>query len=221
MRRRRPDRFAAIGLAVRGDGVRARPDGARPGLRARIGLAYTTTRHERSDAPRSRDRATEIWLYGLRNPWRFSFDRANGDLYVADVGQSAWEEVNVLPAGSPGGVNYGWNIMEGNHCYAVLTCTRSGLTLPVVEYATSEGCAVSGGYAYRGTRVPALVGVYLYGDFCGGWVRSLRHVGGQATELYDWPSLRVSGGLSSFGEDARGELYIATLSGGLYRIVDR
>ena len=163
----------------------------------------------------------EIWLYGLRNPWRFSFDRANGDLYVADVGQSGWEEVNVLPAGGGGGVNYGWNTMEGNHCYAAATCTRSGLTLPVVEYETSEGCAVTGGYVYRGDRVPALVGVYLYGDFCGGWVRSLRYVGGQAIEPYDWPSLRVSGGLSSFGEDARGELYITTLSGSLYRIVGR
>jgi glucose/arabinose dehydrogenase len=158
-------------------------------------------------------------LYGLRNPWRFSFDRGNGDLYVGDVGQGAWEEVNVLPAGSTGGANFGWNVMEGDHCYAASTCNRSGLVPPVSEYGHSDGCSITGGYVYRGTLVPDLAGHYLYGDYCSGWVRSFRFVGGLATAPLDWSALAVSGGLSSFGEDQRGELYVMTLSGRLYRIV--
>ncbi|HEY6059773.1 MAG TPA: PQQ-dependent sugar dehydrogenase [Gemmatimonadales bacterium] len=161
----------------------------------------------------------EIWLYGLRNPWRFSFDRATADLYVADVGQSAWEEVDVLPSGGPGGQNLGWNVMEGNHCYAASSCDRTGLLPPVAEYTHSDGCSVTGGYVYRGTRVLALQGVYLYGDFCSGWVRSFRYANGLATEPREWPALAVSGGLSSFGEDPRGDVYLTTLSGSLYRIV--
>lgn len=162
----------------------------------------------------------EIWLYGLRNPWRFSFDRTTGDLYIGDVGQDLWEEVDVLPAGSPPGGNYGWNVMEGLHCYGAAACNMSGLALPVIEYGHTEGCAITGGYVYRGSRVPALSGLYLYGDYCNGWVRSFRYAGGAATAARDWPSLAVSGGgLSSFGEDARGELYLTSLSGRLYRIV--
>ncbi|HKE89848.1 MAG TPA: PQQ-dependent sugar dehydrogenase, partial [Gemmatimonadales bacterium] len=161
----------------------------------------------------------EIWLYGLRNPWRFSFDRTTGDLYIGDVGQNLWEEVDVLSAGSPGGVNYGWNVMEGLHCFQAASCSQTGLALPVVEYGHSVGCAVTGGYVYRGSRIAALAGVYFYGDFCSGWVRSFRYAGGAATERRDWPSLSVSGGLSSFGQDASGELYITSLSGSLFRIV--
>jgi glucose/arabinose dehydrogenase len=161
----------------------------------------------------------EIWLYGLRNPWRFSFDRTTGDLYIGDVGQDLWEEVDVLHAGSPAGVNYGWNVVEGKHCYGASSCNMTGLTLPVLEYGHGDGCAVTGGYVYRGTRVSALAGLYLYGDYCGGWVRSFRYAGGTATENREWPLLTVSGGLSSFGEDARGELYLTSLSGSLYRIV--
>jgi glucose/arabinose dehydrogenase len=161
----------------------------------------------------------EIWLYGLRNPWRFSFDRTAADLYVADVGQSAWEEVDVLPSGGPGGQNLGWNVMEGNHCYAASSCDRTGLLPPLAEYTHSDGCSVTGGYVYRGTRVSSLQGLYLYGDFCSGWVRSFRYANGQATEPREWPALAVSGGLSSFGEDPRGDVYLTTLSGNLYRIV--
>jgi len=162
----------------------------------------------------------EIWLYGLRNPWRFSFDRTTGDLYIGDVGQNTWEEVDVLTSrGSPGGQNLGWNVMEGNHCYAPPSCNRAGLVPPVTEYGHAEGCAITGGYVARGGRVPALEGLYLYGDYCGGWVRSFRYAGGQATESRDWPSLAVTGGLSSFGEDPKGDLYITSLSGSLYRIV--
>jgi glucose/arabinose dehydrogenase len=161
----------------------------------------------------------EIWLYGLRNPWRFSFDRTTGDLYIGDVGQDLWEEVDVLPAGGSGGENLGWKIMEGDHCFAPSNCRTTGLVLPVIEYGHSGACAVTGGYVYRGTRVPALSGLYLYGDYCGGWVRSFRYVGGQATAPREWPSLSVGGGLSSFGEDAHGELYLTTVGGSLYRIV--
>ena len=161
----------------------------------------------------------EIWLYGLRNPWRFSFDRTSGDLYIGDVGQNLYEEVDVLAAGSPAGVNFGWNVTEGKHCYGASSCNMSGLTLPLVEYGHADGCAVTGGYVYRGTKIPALTGIYFYGDYCSGWVRSFRYAGGGAAENRDWPLLAVSGGLSSFGEDARGELYIASLSGKLYRVV--
>jgi glucose/arabinose dehydrogenase len=161
----------------------------------------------------------EIWLYGLRNPWRFSFDRTTGGLYIGDVGQNLYEEVDVLTGGSAAGVNYGWNVMEGKHCYGASSCTMTGLTLPLIEYGHADGCAVTGGYVYRGSRIPALSGLYFYGDYCSGWVRSFRYVGGGATENRDWPPLAVSGGLSSFGEDALGELYITSLSGSLYRIV--
>ena len=161
----------------------------------------------------------EIWLYGLRNPWRFSFDRETAGLYLADVGQGAWEEVDVLPPGSPGGANFGWNVMEGNHCYGTSSCDRTGLVPPVTEYGHADGCSVTGGYVYRGVRVPGLRGLYLYGDYCSGWVRSFRLAGGRAAESREWPALAVSGGLSSFGEDPRGDVYLTTLSGNLYRIV--
>lgn len=162
----------------------------------------------------------EIWGYGLRNPWRFSFDRGTGDLYIADVGQGQWEEVNVEPAPRDGGLNYGWNIMEGMHCFNAATCDATGLTLPVVEYSHGGGCSVTGGYVYRGSRIPGLQGHYFYGDFCSGFIRSFPYVGGAVTDERDWTSqLGTLGNLSSFGEDASGELYITTLTGSVYRIV--
>lgn len=165
----------------------------------------------------------EIWAYGLRNPWRFSFDRATGDLYIGDVGQNAWEEIDVEPAGSGGGRNYGWNIMEGAHCYYPPDCDPTGLVLPVHEYANSpSNCSVIGGYVYRGSRIPALRGHYLYSDFCSGFVRSFRHSNGQATDPRDWSSqLPTGGNVSSFGEEASGELYITTLHGQVYRIAPK
>jgi glucose/arabinose dehydrogenase len=162
----------------------------------------------------------ELWNWGLRNPWRFSFDRQTGDLYVADVGQNAWEEVNVQPAGSVGGENYGWNLMEGTHCYTS-GCSQAGLTLPVLDYGHNQGCSVTGGYVYRGAAIPALVGHYFYADYCNGWVRSFRYQGGQATAQLDRTELRPGGSITSFGEDARGELYILTQGGRVHRIVSR
>lgn len=167
--------------------------------------------------------ADEIWALGLRNPWRYGFDRQTGDLYIADVGQSAREEVNVSTAASGGGkgINYGWRIMEGGICFNPPTgCGTAGLTLPVVEYDHSAGaCSITGGYVYRGAAVPALQGTYFYADFCAGFVRSFRLAGGMATEQADWISLRPGGSITSFGEDAAGELYIMTSGGGLFRIV--
>ena len=165
--------------------------------------------------------APEIWAWGLRNPWRFSFDRQTNDLYIADVGQDLWEEVDVAPGGVPGGVNYGWNIMEGKHCYNASTCNMTGLVLPVLEYGHTNGaCAIVGGYAYRGSAVPALAGRYLYSDNCTSFVRSFRYTAGFATDLKDYSAAVGSlSGVSSFGQDARGELYVLTLGGAVYRIV--
>ncbi len=161
----------------------------------------------------------EIWAYGLRNPWRFAFDRATGDLYIGDVGEGRREEVDLLPAGSPAGVNFGWNTMEGNECFASTSCDRTGLTLPVLDYDHGEGCSIIGGHVYRGSAVPNLRGTYFYADYCGGWIRSFRYQGAQATELMDWSGVLDPGGnVTSFGEDAAGELYVTTRSGRLYRI---
>ena len=163
----------------------------------------------------------ELWNYGLRNPWRFSFDRQTGDLYIADVGQNAHEEIDFQPAGSGAGANYGWNIMEGNSCFQTSGCNRSGLVPPVIDYDHSAGaCSVTGGYVYRGSAIAGLAGTYFYGDYCAGWVRSFRMAAGQATEPTTWPGLDTGGGLTSFGQDAAGELYVIA-SGVVYRIAEQ
>jgi hypothetical protein len=165
----------------------------------------------------------EIWSYGLRNPWRFGFDRETHDLYIGDVGQDAHEEIDVAPAPGGGrGLKFGWNRMEGAHCYPPTggdSCDHTGLTLPAVDYDHAQGCSVTGGYVYRGAAIPDLQGVYLYGDYCQGFMRSFRFAGGQATDQRDWQVLRPGGNVTSFGEDAAGELYILTGQGGVYRIV--
>lgn len=159
----------------------------------------------------------ELWNYGLRNPWRFSFDRLTGDLYIGDVGQNALEEIDIQPAGSAGGENYGWNIMEGLSCYARSSCTKTGLTLPVVQYDHGQGCAVTGGYVYRGAAVPAVQGLYFYADYCSGFLRSFRKNGSGVTEQHEWPALSLGGGVTSFGEDGVGNLYALTSGGEVYR----
>jgi hypothetical protein len=165
----------------------------------------------------------EIWAFGLRNPWRFSFDRATRDLYIADVGEGSREEIDFQPASSRGGENYGWNVMEGTQCFNPPTgCTTTGLVLPVVEYDThvSGTCAITGGYVYRGTRLPNLVGHYFYGDYCARWVRSFRYVNGVVQDQHDYtPEFGLLGSITSFGEDTRGELYIVVQEGRVYRIV--
>ena len=157
----------------------------------------------------------EIWAYGLRNPWRFSFDRRSGTLWLADVGQSSWEEVDVVKAG----FNYGWNIMEGANCFSPRTgCDTTGLELPVWEYARSGGnCSVTGGYVYLGRGMPSVVGAYVYGDFCSGNIWGLRYDGNTVTEqmlLVDSELL-----ITSFGEDLAHNLYVLSRDGGIYRLV--
>ncbi len=159
----------------------------------------------------------EIWAYGLRNPWRGSFDAASGTLYVADVGQAAREEVNAVPAGA-GGVNYGWNVMEGSTCFGGGGCSTQGLTLPVSEYDHGEGCSVTGGYVYRGSALPSLRGHYFYSDFCAGFLRSFRLVGALATDTREW-NVGILGAVSSFGVDRSGELYVLDLSGTVRRLI--
>jgi glucose/arabinose dehydrogenase len=164
----------------------------------------------------------EVFSIGLRNPWRFSFDRQGGDLYIADVGQNEREEVDVSTAASGGGrgLNYGWNRMEGTACYSS-GCDRTGLTLPVIDYTHADGCSITGGYVYRGAAVPALAGTYFYADFCSGWVRSFRYQNGQATNPREWPMLKPGGQVTSFGEDAAGELYILEADGKVFQVVAR
>jgi glucose/arabinose dehydrogenase len=156
----------------------------------------------------------EIWALGLRNPWRFSFDRLTGDLYIADVGQGAFEEVDVQPAGSTGGQNYGWNIMEGADCYNSATCNPAGLTLPVATYDHLQGCSITGGMVYRGAAFPGLQGIYFYGDFCSGRIWGLRKngAGWDTAVLLDPrnPPLNIT----TFGEDETGTVYVANYANG-------
>jgi glucose/arabinose dehydrogenase len=165
----------------------------------------------------------EIWAYGLRNPWRWSFDRMTGDLYIGDVGQGAWEEWDVEPASSPGGVNYGWNDREGAHCFDPDPgCATDGRVDPVYEVSQGEGaCSAIGGYVYRGCQMPGYHGTYFFADYCGGWVRSFEWDGaGGYTDFTEWPSLGGGGDIVSFGEDADGELYLVRQdTGQIMRIV--
>jgi glucose/arabinose dehydrogenase len=165
--------------------------------------------------------ANEIWASGLRNPWRFSFDRTTGDLYIGDVGQNAWEEISFQPGTSDGGENYGWAIMEGTHCYPPSAgCTGAGLTIPVHEYPHPEGCSVAGGYVYRGGDSPDLQGRYFFADLCSSWLRSFAVVNGEARGFQDHTaSAGPVSSVVSFGEDARGELYVVSHGGSIRRIV--
>ena len=156
----------------------------------------------------------EIWAYGLRNPWRFTFDRMSGELWAADVGQNSLEEVDVIV---PGG-NYGWNVMEGTECFSPSgkACDSEGLEPPVVEYGRDDGCSITGGYVYRGSRLPGLYGRYTFADFCSGKVWAFSRQSGDArrpVELMD-----TSHKISSFGEDSSGELYLISLDGGIYTL---
>ena len=165
----------------------------------------------------------EIWSYGLRNPWRVAFDSATGDLYIADVGQQEWEEVNVSPSadGAGRGRNFGWRIMEGPACVGIHPCDQGSLELPVLSYNHSDGCSITGGLVYRGAAIPALQGHYFYSDFCSGWVRSFRLENGSAVDQFQWPTLAPGGNVPSFGRDASGELYVMSTGGVVFKIVPR
>ena len=159
----------------------------------------------------------EIWALGLRNPWRFSFDRLTGDLYIADVGQNSFEEVNFRPAESRGGENYGWNIFEGYECYSANTCDDTGMTMPVHTYPTADpDCSVTGGYVYRGSEYPFLQGLYIFGDFCSGKIWELK----QNNDTWERALIADTDLLiSTFGEDEAGNLYVADMAAGiLYKI---
>lgn len=162
----------------------------------------------------------EIWALGLRNPWRFAFDRTSGLLYVADVGQDRFEEVDVVTA-TRGGVNFGWNIMEGSSCFLSSPCSQQGVELPVLVYDHSGGaCSITGGYAYRGASLPEIAGRYFYSDYCSGFLRSFLYQSGAAIEQRSW-DIGSIGSVTSFGEDAAGEMYMTSSNGRVYRIIRR
>ena len=168
----------------------------------------------------------EIWQLGLRNPWRWSFDRGNGDLYIGDVGENLWEEIDHLPAPVVGGNNFGWPIEEGKNCYQPAAgCFTLGLVEPVFEYPHGLACAVTGGYVYRGQDFPDLQGTYFYGDFCSGMIRSFLLDGEYPQE--ELPEIEIppvdgkADNTVSFGEDGRGELYAVMASGRIYRVEKR
>ena len=156
----------------------------------------------------------EIYAYGLRNPWRWSFDRKTGALWLADVGQNKWEEVNRIERGG----NYGWNIREGLHCYSG-DCNRAGLIAPVAEYSHDHGCSITGGYVYRGSAIPFLYGTYLYGDYCSGTIWGMKVDGQKNFVTRELLGTRLN--IASFGEDNNGELYVVDLNGKIFRIVQK
>jgi glucose/arabinose dehydrogenase len=165
-------------------------------------------------------RRGEIWAYGLRNPWRFAFDRGvtPAALYIADVGQDLYEEVNVVPSTSAG-LNYGWNVMEGTHCYpSGDACSRADLVLPATMYShTSGGCSITGGLVYRGAAIPEVRGHYFYSDYCAHFLVSITGSTSAGFEVHVWNVPDV-GSIVSFGEDAAGELYMVSANGSVYQI---
>jgi glucose/arabinose dehydrogenase len=168
----------------------------------------------------------EVWQSGLRNPWRYAFDRKNGDLYIADVGQNKYEEVSVVPFADAAGKNFGWDIVEGiAHCFEKRNCDQTGLVQPVLEYGHTEGCSITGGYVYRGKELPELDGCYFYADYCSALLRSFRYRDGKAVDTWDWrvtldPDFKLAT-ITSFGEDAAGELYLLSRDGPVYRFTRR
>ena len=157
----------------------------------------------------------EIWAYGLRNPWKFTFDKITGQVWAGDVGQNDYEEIDIIQRG----LNYGWNVVEGTHCYPshVETCNQENLEPPIYEYPRSRGnCSVTGGYVYRGSLVPSLHGAYIYGDFCSGRIWALWYDGTHVTENLELTE--APGGISSFGEDHDGEIYILSFDKNIYRL---
>lgn len=158
----------------------------------------------------------EIWATGLRNPWKFAFDRVTGLLWIADVGQNRWEEIDAVDA-RRAGLDFGWNLREGSHGYGPARAAPPGLVEPVFEYGRDEGCSVTGGLVYRGQALPALRGRYLFSDYCSGWLESLRLERGVVVERIRW-DVGDLGRVSAFGEDASGEVYVLDHSGRILRL---
>jgi glucose/arabinose dehydrogenase len=162
--------------------------------------------------------APEVWAYGVRNPWRYTFDAKTDDLWIGDVGQNQWEEIDLLPAADGGGkgVNLGWDQMEATHPYKGGT-NPPGAVLPVYEYSHDDGCSVTGGIVYRGTAIPGLGGAFLFSDYCQGTIRALRTSGDQTTEEHTYTEARATN-VVSFGVDNNGEVYVVSLDGPVYRL---
>jgi glucose/arabinose dehydrogenase len=222
-----PDGYLYIGM---GDGgaagdpaCRAQRDDTLLGKLLRLDVDANSGAPPYYGIPAGNPAGDAVWARGLRNPWRFSFDRATGDLWIGDVGQNEREEIDFQPAGDRGGENYGWKVMEGTACFGLdacpastPTCNSTALTLPVLEYGHDRGCAVTGGYVYRGNQLPALRGSYVFGDYCSGiiWAAKRQGTGFEVRQLAD----AVAGGLVTFGEDHAGELWVGAQDGGLYRL---
>jgi glucose/arabinose dehydrogenase len=206
-----PDGRLYVGM---GDGGSAGdPENRAQDLEERLGKLLSLDVAERGGGWR-------IEGFGLRNPWRFSFDRETGDLWIADVGQGDWEEIDFLPRKSPGLENYGWDVYEGRHVFEDKDPNPRGrLVMPIAEYSHEQGCSVTGGFVYRGDRIPAAVGRYFYGDYCSGLVWAVARRGDGVSRPQRLP-FTVSG-LSSFGEDAEGELFLLSLEGDVYRLAPR
>ena len=217
-----PDEYLYIALGDGGGSPGGRPQAEDnilgKMLRIEVGSTGTYTTPPTNPFTQTVGYLPEIWSLGFRNPWRFSFDRQTGDIYIGDVGQSSYEEIDFQPASSNGGENYGWSIMEGMHCYRASTCDMTGLTMPVVEYGRTDGQSVTGGFVYRGTKYPQLQGIYFYGDYSTGRIWGLRRNGDgwESQELLDTSIL-----ISTFGEDEDGNLYVADIRGTIYEIADK
>ncbi|MEO8603260.1 MAG: PQQ-dependent sugar dehydrogenase [bacterium] len=235
-----PDGYLYLGMGDGGGGGDPRENGQNDAsllgklLRLDVDVETTPFYAVPPDNPHAADgaRLGLIWAKGLRNPWRFSFDRATGDLYIGDVGQDRFEEIDVQPAGSRGGENYGWDIFEGNACFEpdpAPTCPEQlppAFTPPVLDYGRADGsCSVTGGLVYRGCALPDLRGQYFFSDYCSAFLKTFTLVDGTVTGLTNRTSALAPGGgrsiatVVSFGADARGELYIADLGGEIYKLV--
>jgi glucose/arabinose dehydrogenase len=217
-----PDGMLYVGMGDGGSGGDPRRNGQNPRvllgkiLRINVSRAEPYTIPAGNPFANGQAGAPEVWATGTRNPWRFSFDRPTGLLYIGDVGQDRVEEIDVAPA-SRAAVNYGWNIMEGGECFRSSGCEQSGLHAPVLTFANGGGdCSVIGGYVYRGRSIPEIVGHYFYSDYCGGWLRSFRYQNGAATDRRSWKIPNI-GNVVSFGEDSSGELYIVAENGRIFR----
>jgi glucose/arabinose dehydrogenase len=218
-----PDGMLYIGMGDGGSGGDPHGNGQNP--RALLGklLRVNVSRAEPYTIPvgnpyaNGSGGAPEVWATGMRNPWRFSFDRTAGLLFTGDVGQDRSEEIDVAPA-NRAGLNYGWNIMEGARCYRSPSCDRDGLVMPALTYDHGDGvCSVIGGYVYRGHRVPQIAGNYFYSDYCTGWIKSFRYDNGRAVDQKSW-NVPHLGNVVSFGEDSSGELYIVGENGTIWRV---
>jgi glucose/arabinose dehydrogenase len=218
-----PDGMLWIGMGDGGSGGDPHGNGQKPqallGKMLRLDVDHGRPYAIPRDNPFAgrRDGRPEIWAMGLRNPWRYSFDRVAGEVYIADVGQNLWEEVDVAPIAA-GRLNYGWNRMEGLHTFRPVAGDTARLTAPMLEYGHHDGCSVTGGLVYRGARIPALRGHYLFSDYCSGWLRSFRYDRGQVSDLREWRGAET-GAVASFGEDAAGEAYIVSHNGSIFRII--